>query len=208
MTAKPVIALVGGVASGKSAVARAFTRRGAVVVDADVEGHAVLLDPAVKQEIRDAFGAGVFDEKGEVDRQKLGALVFGDAAKLATLNAITHPRIRKNTQAKIEAGLVNPDAKAVVLDISLLLESGAYEGKFSLLVFVEADEASREKRAANTRGWGQGEVARRQANQLSLDEKQRRADVVIHNNGTLEELDRQVEEVWHTYVERSAAGGH
>lgn len=205
---KPVIALVGGVASGKSAVARCFAKRGAVVVDADKEGHEVLRAPDTKQEIRDAFGESVFDEAGEVARQKLGALVFGDAGKLATLNAITHPRIRKQTQAKIEAGLADPKVKAVVLDVSLLLESGAYEGKYSLLVYVEADEASREQRAANTRGWGQGEVARRQANQLSLTEKQRRADVVIHNNGTLEELDRQVQEVWQTYVESQAAGGH
>lgn len=205
---KPVIALVGGVASGKSAVARCFAKRGAVVVDADKEGHEVLRAQDTKQEIRDAFGQSVFDESGEVVRQKLGALVFGDAGKLATLNAITHPRIRKQTQAKIEAGLADPKVKAVVLDVSLLLESGAYEGKYSLLVYVEADEASREQRAANTRGWGQGEVARRQANQLRLTEKKRRADVVIHNNGTLEDLDRQVHEVWQTHVESQAAGGH
>ncbi|MCA8918819.1 MAG: dephospho-CoA kinase [Planctomycetes bacterium] len=205
---KPVIALVGGVASGKSAVGACFQKRGAVVVDADKAGHEILHDNEVKMELRAAFGDDIFDAHGEVLRQKLGALVFGDAEKLATLNNITHPRIRKNTQAKIEAALTDPQVRAVVLDISLLLESGAYEGKYSLLVFVEADEASREKRAIQTRGWEQGEAARRQANQLSLAEKKRRADVVIHNNGTLENLDRQVEEVWQTYVERSAAGGH
>ena len=205
---KPVIALVGGVASGKSAVGACFQKRGAVVVDADKAGHEILHDNEVKMELRAAFGDDIFDAHGEVLRQKLGALVFGDAEKLATLNNITHPRIRKNTQAKIEAALTDPQVRAVVLDISLLLESGAYEGKYSLLVFVEADEASREERAIQTRGWEQGEAARRQANQLSLAEKKRRADVVIHNNGTLENLDRQVEEVWQTYVERSAAGGH
>lgn len=204
---KPVIALVGGVASGKSAVAKAFEKRGALAVDADKEGHAVLLDPAVKKEIKDAFGAGVFNGQGEVDRAKLGAEVFGNATKLAKLNAITHPRIRLRTQAKIEAGLNDPKVKAVVLDVSLLLESGAYEGKYSLLVYVKADEASREQRAIKERGWAKGQVAARQAGQMSLTEKQRRADVVIHNTGTLEDLDRQVEEIWQTHIE-PAAGGH
>jgi dephospho-CoA kinase len=205
MTDKPVIALVGGVASGKSAVARAFAKRGAAVVDADVEGHAVLHEPAVKQEIRAAFGEGVFDSEGEVERAKLGAEVFSDAEKLATLNAITHPRIRQRTQAKIEAGLNDPKVAAVVLDISLLLESGAYDRKFSLLVYVEADETTRKERA-DRRGWPQGELERRQARQLNLEDKQRRADVVIRNNGTLNDLDRQVEEIWQTHIEKAAGG--
>ena len=202
---KPVIALVGGVASGKSAVARAFAKRGAAIVNADDEGHAVLLDSTVKEEIRHAFGESVFSSKGEVDRAKLGAVVFSDADKLAILNGITHPRIRQRTQAKIDAGLTDPIVKAVVLDISLLLESGAYEGKYSLLVFVEADEASRSNRAQK-RGWQTGELERRQARQLDLSEKHRRADVVIHNNGTLNHLESQVEEIWQTHI-KPAAGG-
>jgi dephospho-CoA kinase len=204
---KPVIALVGGVASGKSAVARAFERRGAVVIDADAEGHQVLRDKQVMIELRKAFGAGVF-EAGEIDRKKLGAEVFANPEKLATLNAITHPRIRQRTQAKFEAGLNDPSVKAIVLDVSLLLESSAYEGKYSLLVFVEADEASRELRAAQSRGWARGEVARRQAGQLSLSDKKRRAHVVIDNNGTQDQLERQVEAIWLAHVQGKASGRH
>ena len=204
---KPVIALTGGVASGKSAVAKSLARRGAVVVNADIEGHEVLKDPEVLSEIESAFGADVIRD-GKVDREKLGSKVFADPALLARLNAITHPRIRLRTQAKIEAGLNDPTVKAVVLDISLLIESKAYEGKYSLLVFVEADEATRETRAARKRGWEKGEVARRQANQLSLTEKRKLADVVVDNNGTPENLESQVDAIWHKYVESSAAGGH
>jgi dephospho-CoA kinase len=202
---KPVIALVGGVASGKSEVAKALQRRGALVVDADTEGHAVLHDPAVIDEIVREFGEKVLDGEGKIDRRILAARVFGDAEKLATLNAITHPRIRQRTNAKIEAGLSNPGVKAVVLDISLLLESGAYEGKYSLLLFVDADEASRTKRAEQ-RGWDGREVKRRQTRQLSLEEKCRRADFVIDNSGTLADLDRQVEEIWQTYIEKGPPG--
>ena len=204
---KPVIALAGGVASGKSAVAEALRRRGAAVVDADHEGHEVLREPAVIAEIKSAFGADVIIDH-QVDRKKLGAKVFADPALLATLNAITHPRIRQRTQEKIEAGLNDPNIKAVVLDISLLLESKAYEGKYSLLVFVEAEESTRETRAARKRGWEMGEVARRQANQLELSEKKQRADVVIDNNGTPQDLERQIDNFWQIHIERSAAGGH
>ncbi len=202
---KPVIALAGGVASGKSEVGRAFERRGAVVVDADVEGHAVLLDPTVRDEITHEFGPEVLAEDGEIDRRKLASKVFGDAGKVATLNAITHPRIRQRTNAKIEAGLNDPGVKAVVLDISLLLESGAYQGKYSLLLFVEASKASRASRAAG-RGWAEGEVERRQARQLNLEEKRRLADVVIDNNGSLADLDRQVEKIWQSHVEGRPPG--
>jgi dephospho-CoA kinase len=197
---KPVIALVGGVASGKSAVAEAFERRGALVVDADIEGHAVLREPGVRAEIVAEFGPGVLGTDGEIDRRKLGEQVFSDGEKLAKLVAVTHPRIRARTNAKIEAGLSNPGVKAIVLDVSLLLESGAYEGKYSLLLFVDTDESTRRQRAA-ARSWPEGELERRQARQLSLDEKRRRADVIINNNGTLKELDRQIAEIWHTHVE-------
>jgi dephospho-CoA kinase len=202
---KPVIALAGGVASGKSEVGRAFERRGALVVDADVEGHAVLLEPAVRDDIAREFGPDVLGQGGEIDRRKLATKVFGDAAKVATLNAITHPRIRQRTNAKIEAGLNDPGVKAVVLDISLLLESGAYQGKYSLLLFVEANEASRSARAAG-RGWAEGEVERRQARQLNLNEKRKLADVVIDNNGSLQDLDRQVEKIWQSHVEGRPPG--
>jgi dephospho-CoA kinase len=196
---KPVFALIGGVASGKSAVAREFEKLGALVIDADKEGHEVLLDPTVKEEIRKEFGEGVYTGP-EIDRKKLGAQVFDNGEKLATLNAITHPRIRQRTQTRFDAGLSDPQTKAIVLDISLLLESGAYEGKYTLLVFVEADEVTREKRAAATRGWATGEIGRRQAGQLALIEKKQRAHVVIDNTGTQQQLERQVKELWLKHV--------
>lgn len=198
---KPVIALAGGVASGKSSVAEAFKRRGAMVVDADKEGHEVLKDPQVRKEIADVLGTDVLDKSGEINRVRVGARVFGNEQLLRKLNDITHPRIRQRTQRKIEAGLKDAGIKAVVLDISLLLESGAYDGKYSLLVFVDADESTRESRAVSARGWAEGEVSTRQARQMSLDKKRRRADVVIDNSGTLQDLDRQVEEIWRQYVE-------
>ncbi|MBX3475516.1 MAG: dephospho-CoA kinase [Planctomycetes bacterium] len=193
-----VFALVGGVASGKSTVARAFEALGAVVVDADAEGHEVLKDAQVRQEIRQAFG-DVFAADGSVDRAKLGAAVFGDAAKLERLNAITHPRIRARTQARLDAALQS-DAKAVVLDVSLLLESKAYEGKYDVLVYVACPEEERERRAEAKRGWKRGELQKRQQHQLSLDTKRALADAMIDNGGTEEATKQQVQRLWDEYL--------
>jgi dephospho-CoA kinase len=203
MTSKPVIALVGGVASGKSAVSKAFERRGALVIDADVEGHEVLRDPEVKAEVVKEFGQEVLGDDGEIDRRKLGNQVFAAPKKLATLNSITHPRIRARTNAKIEAGLSNTGVKAIVLDVSLLLESGAYEGRYNLLVYVDASESVRKQRA-KARNWAEGELERRQARQMNLDEKRSRADVIIDNSGTLENLERQVTDIWQSCVKERA----
>lgn len=192
-----VFALVGGVASGKSTVARAFQELGAVIVDADVEGHEVLKDPEVRKEIKAAFG-DVFDADGLVDRKKLGAAVFGDAGKVARLNAITHPRIRTRTGAKLAAALKD-GVKAVVLDVSLLLESGAYEGKYDLLVYVDCGKTDLESRA-KARGWGLGEVQRRQSHQLPLEQKRSRADAVIDNSGSIENTQSQVRKLWDKHV--------
>lgn len=193
-----VFALVGGVASGKSTVARAFEKLGAVVVDADAEGHEVLKDAQVRDEIRAAFGE-VFAADGSVDRAKLGAAVFGDAAKLERLNGITHPRIRARTQAKLDAA-IQGNAKAVVLDVSLLLESKAYEGKYDVLVYVACPEEERERRAEAKRGWKRGELQKRQQHQLSLDTKRALADAVIDNGGTEEATQQQVQRLWDEYM--------
>ena len=193
-----VFALVGGVASGKSSVARAFEALGATVVDADAEGHEVLEDAQVRDEIRLAFG-DVFAPDGSIDRAKLGAAVFGDATRLEKLNSITHPAIRARTQARLDAAL-NSNAKAVVLDVSLLLESKAYEGKYDVLVYVACPEEERERRAEAKRGWKRGELQKRQQHQLSLDTKRALADAVIDNGGSQEATQAQVERLWHEYV--------
>ena len=205
---KPVVfALVGGVASGKSAVARAFEKRGARVIDADAVGHEVLGEAAIKRELAGAFGPGILLASGEVERAVLAKAVFGDAEKVKRLNAITHPRIRALNKQRLAAAMKEKGLAAVVLDVSLLLESGAYEGAYDRLVFVDADEHSREKRAQQARGWKKGEVRRRQKHQMPLDEKQKRAAVVIDNNGTLEDLDRQVGNLWSKFVKKQRVTG-
>jgi dephospho-CoA kinase len=198
---RPVVfALVGGVASGKSAVAKAFEKLGARVIDADVAGHEVLKDPQVKKELIDAFGDDVIDKDGEVSRKRLGALAFEGPTRVMRLNTITHPRIKERTAAKLTESITDKKLKAVVLDVSLLLESKNYDGKYDVLIFVDCNEATREERALHTRGWQRGEVPRRQKHQLPLDEKRAKAQEVVDNNGTIDDVERQVKVIWQKYV--------
>jgi dephospho-CoA kinase len=202
---KPVIALAGGVASGKSEVARAFARLGAAVIDADAQGHAVLRERAVKAALTAEFGEGILGKRGDIERAKLAAVAFADPRRVQKLNAITHPAIRRRVNEELERALQDPAVPAVVLDVSLLLESGAYEGKYSLLLYVESNEADREQRASK-RGWPQGERQRRQARQSSLEDKRKRADLVLINSGTLTDLERRVQEIWRQLTQERPAG--
>lgn len=197
-TGRPfVFGVLGGVASGKSAVAKALAGPEGAVVDADLEAHAVLREPEVVAEVRAAFGEGVLGPDGGVDRTALGAVVFRDPEARARLEALTHPRIRANLRARLEAARA-ARVPRIALDVPLLLENDARHGlaaECDALVWVETDPAVRSARAAATRGWSAGEVARREAAQWPAAAKRARARHVVQNNGTLEDLRREVERV-------------
>lgn len=197
-TGRPfVFGVLGGVASGKSAVAKALAGPEGAVVDADLEAHAVLRQPEVLAEVRAAFGDGVVGRDGAIDRAALGAVVFRDPEARARLEALTHPRIRANLRASLEAARA-ARVPRIALDVPLLLENDARHGlvaECDALVWVETDPALRGARAAATRGWSAGEVARREAAQWPAEAKRARARHVVQNNGTLEDLRREVERV-------------
>ena len=200
-----VIGIVGGVASGKSEVSQIMHSLGAVVVDADVEGHAVLEDKEAKSELTAAFGREILDPEGKIDRKRLAQKAFTSDEARNRLNGITHPRIRQRCRNAINAAMEAAESPAVVLDISLLLEAGE-EYRPDILVFVEAGEGLRASRAVGKRGWQEGELERRQAAQLSLDEKRKRADYVIENDGSLEDLRNRVEGFWRRHVASDRPG--
>lgn len=195
-----VIGLAGGVASGKSTVGRAFLALGAEVIDADGVGHSALKDDGVKELVAKRFGDGILSPDGSIDRQRLGAEVFRDPAKRKDLEAITHPWIRIQIRSRLDQLLRESSSPAIVLDVSLLLESGAYDGDLDVVIYVETPPGVRESRASLNRSWAEGEVARRESHQLDLDEKRRRADVVIENSGSLSELEDQVRALWERFV--------
>lgn len=192
-----VVGVYGGIASGKSAVARMLAGRDGVVIDADRIAREVLLTPAVRFDLLTSFGGRVFDLDGTPDRQVIARTVFGNPAARAKLESFTHPAIRAKIRAELQAAR-KAGTPVIVLDVPLLLEN---ESKHGLLaecdetVFVDANDGLREARASASRGWRPGEVARREAAQMPLAEKRARAGRVVENHGSLSELESSVEKL-------------
>lgn len=196
-----VIGLIGGVASGKSLVAKLFVELGAGWLDADQAGHEVLGQQEVKDAIRERFGDGAFGADGQVSRPAVGKQVFGDSPQAAAnrrfLEGLTHPRIGE-LLGRRAAEAEQSGKKLIVLDAPLLVEAG-WDEFCDKTVFVEAPYEVRLKRARD-RGWSDAEFAAREAAQKSLDEKRQRADVVLDNSGTAEATRAQVERLWQSLV--------
>ena len=192
-----VIGILGGVASGKSLVARQLSRLGAVVLDADRAGHEVLRLPRIEAAVRRRWGQKVFGPDGRIDRSLLARVVFADPPdgprERKHLEQLTHPEIGRLLGRQAEA-LACSGAAAAVLDAPLLLEAG-WDKLCERLVFVDASRRARLSRAL-ARGWSEEDFTAREGAQESLDFKRERADVIVDNSGPPEQTQAQVERFW------------
>ncbi|PHS17663.1 MAG: dephospho-CoA kinase [Blastopirellula sp.] len=195
---KLVIGILGGIASGKSQVAQMLAELGAEVLNADQVGHQVLLEPEIKSAIEKRFGSSVFDADQQIDRQRLAGIVFGEdqhsKQALLDLEKITHPAIGKKLAEKILEIRQNELTPAIVLDAPVMLKSG-WNCFCDSILFVASEHQDRVGRAAE-RGWSQADFDAREANQEKLNEKQKMADYIIYNTGTIDELRQQVKQFW------------
>ena len=183
----PVIGLVGGVGSGKSAVARAFEKLGCVVSDSDKAVREVLARPEVVDTLVCWWGEGILDSEKQVDRKKVADRVFKDPFERRRLEALVHPLVREN-RGDLIARARSSGAKGVVVDAPLLFEAGV-DAECDAVVFVDAKRSVRLGRVREHRGWDEAELDRRENAQMPLEEKRRRSDHVLPNNGTLDELE-------------------
>lgn len=193
-----LIGLTGGIASGKSTVAARLAEHGAVRVDADVIAREVV-EPGTEglAAIEREFGASVISADGTLNRPALGAIIFADEERRATLNAITHPAVwRRAKELFAAAEAANPSA-VVVYDVPLLVEAKANRPiQFDLVVVVDASRETRLSRLVELRGLSPEEAAQRLNSQASDAERLAIADVVIDSNGSLEQTIRQTDELW------------
>lgn len=193
-----LIALTGGIASGKSLVSSRFRELGAVIVDADVLAREVV-EPGTPglAAIAEAFGGGILTADGHLDRPALGAIVFADPQALRRLNGITHPAIWSRARELFaKAADLDPNA-IVVYDVPLLVEGA--EGRpmsFDLVVVVEAPEEVRIDRMVENRGMSRADAAARIRSQASDAARRAAADVVIDNSGSREHTYEQVDAIW------------
>jgi dephospho-CoA kinase len=199
-----LVGLTGGIGSGKSTVARMLEKRGAVVFDADVlarevvqpstPGHAAVLE---------RFGANVLAPGGELDREALGSIVFADPAARRDLEAIVHPEVRRRFAEGTE--VYRDTASVVIFSAPLLVETGMHSA-FDVLVVVSASNATQIDRLMRDRGMSEDAVRSRIAAQATPEARAEVADVLVDNEGTLEELEQQVERLWSDLSERATAG--
>jgi dephospho-CoA kinase len=197
-----VVGLTGGIGSGKSTLAALLAERGAVVIDADALGHAALApgQPAWNS-IVDQFGDDVLSAGSmEIDRKQLGRIVFEDPRKLAALNAITHPVILRRIADMLEEH--RSTSAVVILDAALIVELGLTDS-VDLVVVVTATHQTRRERLVSSRGMTVADIDARVAAQARPEDLEARADIVVMNDGSLEELSLQAERLWETLEERA-----
>ncbi|MBT2656902.1 dephospho-CoA kinase [Bacillus sp. ISL-18] len=186
-----VIGLTGGIASGKSTVSNMLKEMSITVIDADVEARlAVMKGEPAYQKILAEFGDEILLETGEIDRQKLGAIIFHQADQRQRLNEITHPEVRRRMLEQVETAKRNNE-EVVILDIPLLFESNltAMVEK-TILVYVDRDIQL--QRLMERNNLTHEDAQARINSQMPLSEKIKLADAVINNNGSLDETKQQL----------------
>jgi len=186
-----VIGLTGGIASGKSTVAKMFEQLNIPIIDADkIAREVVLPGEETYDKIVETFGDDILQEDGTLNRKKLGAIIFANDDKRQQLNALIHPAIRQRMLKKRDQ-YIAANERCIVLDIPLLFESNLTHFVEKVIV-VYVDEATQLKRLINRDHLSETEAKQRMDAQLSLEEKAKQAHVVIDNNGTIEQTKQQL----------------
>jgi dephospho-CoA kinase len=190
-TVTVVIGLTGGIASGKSTVSNMFRNQGIRIIDADkISRDVVEIGEPAYQQIVKTFGQDILLDDQTINREKLGAIVFSNDKNRQQLNEIVHPAVRKE-MLKQKQEEKEKNAKQVVLDIPLLFESKLTH-MVDVTVLVYVDEQTQLKRLMNRNGYSEEEAMMRIQSQLPLKEKVKLADVIINNNGSIEDTEAQV----------------
>lgn len=198
-----LVGLTGGIGSGKSTVARMLEQRGAVVFDADALARtAVEPGSPGHRAVVERFGANVLAPGGEIDRDALASLVFADAAARRDLEEIVHPEVRRLFGEAVE-GYVETE-RIVVFSAPLLVETGMHTA-FEVLVVISTSVATQVERLLRERAMSEDAARARIAAQAPIEDKAAVADVLIDNEGSREDLERQVDRLWDDLTARDDA---
>ena len=193
-----IVGLTGGIASGKSTVAKMFEKKGAVVFDADVMARDVVgVGEPAWEEIVDHFGTGILLKSGDINREKLGHIIFSDDSARNKLNAIVHPRVWEKMIEGIDALKKHHSAggKVIIFDVPLLIETGMHD-LVDVVVLVDVPVDIQKKRLENRDGLTDREMEDRLSSQMSVEKKKQYVDFTINNGGGLDKTRAQVEEFW------------
>lgn len=184
---RPVIGLCGGIGSGKSTVAKNLAELGCAVSNADAIVRELLSTQVVRDQLVSWWGSSVLKIQGEVDRSYIAQVVFSDEIQRRRLEGFLHPLVNERRKRDWAALKDEPAIQAFVIDAPLLFEAGL-DTQCDAVIFVDAPQSEREGRVTTSRGWGPGELARREKNQMPLEMKRKRSDYLIVNDGSLTDL--------------------
>ncbi|MCI1590157.1 dephospho-CoA kinase [Heyndrickxia oleronia] len=189
-----IIGLTGGIASGKSTVSNLLRRKGFAIVDADIAARKVVeIGKDAYKQIVEAFGPEILQQDQNLDRKKLGTIVFHDEEKRLMLNQIVHPAVREYMQKEKETAL-KQGKETVIMDIPLLFESNlGFMVDQTILVYVE--QSIQLQRLMDRNQFTEAEAMARIQSQMPLEEKIEKSDAVINNNGTIDETEQQLNEI-------------
>ncbi len=195
----PIIGLTGGIGSGKSTVAGMLRELGATVIDADVIAREVVEQSgSLRQQLAGEFGHDLLDREGRLRREELGHRVFGHPDKVSRLNELIHPHVVQRLEEAIQnAGKTG--ARAVVIEAALLYETG-FDRRMDHVIVVAASEEQRMKRVHLRNGFTTDQIRQRLDSQWPMEEKLRRASVVVWNDGTTDELRLRVRQVYSEWM--------
>jgi dephospho-CoA kinase len=196
------VGFTGGIASGKSTVAKIFQEKGAFLIDFDKLAHFVEEpDQQAWKAIVDFFGSDILNEDRTINRVKLGLLVFTDREKLSKLNGIVHPAIFDEWKRRREDIRERNPHAIVISDVPLLIEVGMQK-MFDVVVLVHASPEDQIERLMERNGLSREDAVRRLSSQMPIDEKRAYADIVIDNHDSLEVTRRIINDVWKDILER------
>ena len=194
-----VIGLTGGIGTGKSEVARLLESLGAAPINADQIGHEAYTPHSETWNlVVDAFGEGILQESGEIDRRALGGIVFSDPEEMAKLNAIMHPQMASMVTDRIDS-LRGDGAEVVVVEAAVLFEAG-WETLVDEVWSTDSPVETVVQRLQAARGFSPEEARKRIDSQMDREERLGRSDVVVDNSGDVARLERTVRELWQSRV--------
>ncbi len=195
------VGLTGGIACGRSTVAGMFAQRGCYCIDADTIAHRLLQPPnPTWKRVIEYFGEEILNPDRSIIRKKLGAIVFANREKRERLNSIVHPQVIAEENRLIEEYLVSGGEGIVIVDAALMIETGSHH-RFDKIVVIYTDEQTQRQRLIERNKLSPQEAQRRIASQLPLKEKLLYANYKISTFGSLQDTERQVEEVFQSLKE-------
>ena len=189
------IGLTGGIGTGKSSVTEAFQSLGAAVINADLLGHDAYLPGTIGfEEVVTEFGQDIVGSDGQIDRKKLGPIVFSDSSKMDRLNEIMHPLIRDLIEERLVT-LESNQNKVAVVEAAILIEAG-WKSLFDEIWVVISDPEEVINRLGVRNGLSREDAVKRIDSQMSNNERIEHGDVVVENTGSMEDLQTRVNSLW------------